>query len=136
MRRLFSKTFWSSLIWRIVPIFWQSLFADPGFVTNYFPFIFMYQVFQGTSEDAALNLIFSKTTGGAAISKAITIYTFDNAMYIELSYDGTNYDDPIEIPAQQFFHFSYAARTARIYNRNVGADATFQFIIWYVISQY
>jgi hypothetical protein len=96
----------------------------------------MYQVFKGTAEDAAITLTFAKSTVDAAISKAITVYTFDNAMNVELAYDGTNYEGAIEIPPNQMFHFSQRALTARVYNKTAGVDARFQFIAWYVISDY
>jgi len=134
MKRLiqFSK----SLFWKLASLFAWWLYADPGLIASYYPFIFMYQVFKGTAEDAALSLIFSKTTKGPPISKAITMYSFDNSLYFRLSYDGTNYDTPIEVSPGRFFQFSQAARRAQIYNKTAGLNARFEFIAWYVISPY
>lgn len=124
------------LFWKAASLFAWWLYANPGLIASYYPYIFMYQVFKGIAEDAALNLIFSKSTKGPPLSKAITIYAFDNSLYFRLSYDGTNYDTPIEVTPGRFFYFSQAARRAQIYNKTAGSNARFEFIAWYVISAY
>ncbi len=136
MERLVSPAFWQSLAYKFLSIFFRSLYASPGLLVNYFPYVFQYQVFKGTAEDSLLTLTFAKSTTGTPLSKAISIYAFDNPMYVELSYDGTNFDNPIEIPAGRFFHFSSAARRARVQNKTIGLDARFQLIVWYLISIY
>lgn len=136
LSKIFSISHWRSLLWRLTSVFATWVFASPGLVVNYFPWIFMYQVFKGTAEDAAMNLIFAKTTLGPPLSKAITVYAFDNDLYMQLSYDGVNYSEAVEIPSGQFYHFSQTARSARVYNQTAGQDARFQFIAWYVISEY
>lgn len=128
--------FWTSIFWKFVSLVAWWLYSDPGLIASYYPFIFMYQVFKGTAEDVAMNLIFAKTTSGPPLSKAITVYGFDNSLYFRLSYDGTNYSSPIEVSPGRFFHFSQAARRAQIYNKTAGLNARFQFIAWYVVSEY
>ena len=128
--------FWTIIFWKLASLFAWWLYADPGLIASYYPFIFMYQVFKGTAEDAAMNLIFAKTTKGPPLSKAISIYAFDNTVYMRLSYDGTNYSSPIEIPSGRFFHFSESARRAQVYNKTAGTNVRFQFIAWYVVSKY
>ena len=133
--KIFLK-YWVSVLWKLVSLVAWWIFADPGFTTSYYPFIFMYQVFKGIAEDAALNLIFAKTTSGPPLSKAVTVYAWDNNLYVRLSYDGVSYSAPIEIPNGRFFYFSQSARRAQIYNKTAGLNARFQFISWYVISPY
>jgi len=117
-------------------VFAWWVYADPGLVSSYFSFVFMYQIFKGTAEDAPITLTFAKSTADAPLSKAITIYSFDNALNIRLAYDGINYEGVIEVPANRHFHLSQRARSAQIYNKTVGVNARFQFIAWYVISDY
>ena len=128
--------FWTIIFWKLASLVAWWLYADPGLSASYYPFIFMYQVFKGLAEDAAMNLIFSKTTKGPPLSKAISIYAFDNTIYLRLSYDGTNYSSPIEIPSGRFFYFSESARRAQVYNKTAGTNVRFQFIAWYVVSKY
>jgi hypothetical protein len=134
--KIFTKTFWIVVFSKLISLFPMWVYADPGLVSSYFPFIFMYQVFKGTAEDAAITLTFAKTTAGPPLSKAISVYAFDNACYIKLSYDGTTYSEPIEIMVGEFFHFSQTARKVQIYNQTAGQISRFQLIAWYVISQY
>ena len=136
MKKLFSLKFWGCIAWRMTPALFQWIYANPGLIASYFPAVFTYQVFKGTAEDSAMTLTFAKTTSGVALSKAITVYGWDNPMYIQLSYDGTNYSGSIEIPTGSFFHFSQTARAAKVYNKTAGNDARFQLIAWYVISKY
>jgi len=128
--------FWIVVFWKFLSLFAWWLYADPGLIASYYPFIFMYQVFRGSAEDSAMNLIFAKTTKGPPLSKAITVYSFDDSLYFRLSYDGTNYSSPVEIPSGRFFHFSESARRAQIYNKTAGTNVRFQFIAWYVVSKY
>ena len=96
----------------------------------------MYQVFKGTAENSPLTLTYAKSTTGTPLSKAVSIYAFDNSMYISFSYDGLTYANQIEIPSGRFFHLSVTARSAQVQNKTAGLNARFQVIVWYVISVY
>lgn len=126
------------LWWKIFPLFARWVFADPGLdpMCSYCPFIFMFQVFHGTAEDSYLALTFVKSTADRAISKAITVQSFDNPVTIQLSYDGTNYEAEIDIEGNEYWHKNFSCKGARIKNQTVGLNARFQFIAWYVVSEY
>ena len=95
-----------------------------------------YQTFDSSTSDIPLVLTFVKTTVAAPLSKAISVYAFDNNLLLELSIDGTNFDNPIEISSQVTYYLNASARAARVRNKTVGLNTRFQLTAWYIISPY
>jgi len=136
MRKIFSSTYWKILLWQLKGVFAWA-FSSPGLIGCYWHFIFMYQVFKGSTEATELTLTFRKSTKGPPLSKAVTIFAVSHAVDISLAYDGVNFSDWINIPPGDYYHFSFSARKAKIRNaEGTSGNTDFIFIAWYIISQY
>jgi len=96
-----------------------------------YSYVFMYRTYSGTAGDGYTNLEFDKKT------KLIYAWTWAADMYIQVSYDGTNYDSPIEITADTEIPIKLplAGLKARVTNKVSGESPRYQVIAWYSISK-
>jgi len=74
---------------------------------------FLYQVIEERISGIH-TITLSKTTDGPPISKAIWIPPSNIRFYLALSYDGTNFDQNMEIMPHQPYRLSGVARAVRI----------------------
>lgn len=115
-------------IWKFRLLALLSLFgAYPGTVS--YNYVFMYQSFAGTAADTYTVHTFETK------SKAIYVWSWTNPLYIQVSYDGTNYDGAVEIAADTLMKLSLSGEKVRVINKVAGDDARYQVVAWYQIAK-
>lgn len=115
-------------IWKYRLMALLSLFgAYP--TTSGYATVFMYRVFTGNCTDEYTVMSFDTKT------KAIYIWAYDNPLYLQVSYDGTNYDTSIEVAADTLLKLSLSGLRARVINKVAGDVARYQLVAWHQIAK-
>jgi len=66
-----------------------------------------------------------------AVCHSVDVFVFDNAALVKRTWDGTNYDDEFEIPADSVFSFDAKTHSINIKNKTSGSTARYSIIGWY-----
>jgi hypothetical protein len=126
--RFFSNTRITFLIWARQFLSLLAIWTYP--TSTDYAYVFMYRVRAGTATDSYVELEFDTKT------KLITVDVWDYDIYVQFSYDGTNYDSAIEVSADADpLNLPLAALKARVINKSTGQNARYQVVGWYQISK-
>ena len=67
----------------------------------------------------------------ASICQTIDFYIFDNAAMVKVSYDGTNWGDEFEIPADIIVSIDVNVHSFNIKNKTAASVARYSVVGWY-----
>lgn len=66
-----------------------------------------------------------------AICENVDVFIFDNAAMVKRTRNGTNWDDPFEVPANTCFSFECKTHSINIENKTAGSIARYSIVGWY-----